>query len=569
MGTPAFTQVSFRWRSDNGSETGAAWIANQNAGYSNGVEGNTYRIRFRIDETGGSYGWSSYNWTLYAQKNGSGGYAAVTASTAVQFKTSSYFADGDDCTAQLTGGTGTFVTDNNGMKETTGGATNSGTAGYLFELEWCIYLDPAQMVPGDYFDLRVYRGTSALTAYSATPRITTYTPPAGITVTPTAVAAAADSVFIPVTELIEIRSNTGMLKTGPVVDHARAISKDTAIADADVVLKFKFPVITDGATLRVFQRTSNNWSNYQTPTSGYEVAITNTGNYKVNRIQSTARTQIGSTVTKSYTADTLYTLRFRAQGYNIKAKIWASSGSEPGTWDLEVNDTSGFNTAGNVQLGYFWSTIPSIVYIDDYSYGALGTTIEPSVATAKVASVNPTVILGSTTKTPTPRTAACTVMGPTVLLGSVVVQPQPATVKTSRANPLVTYGNLQIAPSPASASTSRANPTIVYGSVVISNPVTTARVVSVNPGIIIGSVVVTNRIASAGANRTGPTIVFGNITFTPQPIEAATETINPTVLTGGSIVFTPSARSARSVAIDPYVSISSLGRVYGPAIQMM
>jgi hypothetical protein len=570
MGTPAFTQVSFRWRSDNGSETGAAWIANQNAGYSNGVEGNTYRIRFRIDETGGSYGWTSYVWNLYAQKNGAGGYAAVTASTAVQFKTSSYFADGDDCTAQLTGGTGTFVTDNNGMKETTGGATNSGTAGYLFELEWCIYLDPAQMVPGDYFDLRVYRGTTALTAYSATPRITTYTPPAGITVSPTARESAADSVFIPTTELIEIRSNTGMLKTGPVVDHARVISKDTAIADADVVLKFKFPVITDGATLRLFQRTSNNWSNYQTPTSGYEIAIPNTGNYKVHRIQSTARTQIGSTVTKSYTADTWYTVRFRAQGYYIRARIWASSGSEPGTWDIEVNDTSGFSTSGNVQLGYFWNTVPSTVYVDDYSYGSLGTLVEPSAATTKVTSVAPTTVKGSTTFTGATSSAKVTTLAPAVSQSSISITPAARTAATARVDPYVPSVAVTVAPSPSTAKVTSTAPSIIYGSVTVTNRISSAATAVYSPAILYGSVVLTTTPSYAATSRAQPTVLYGSTVALPTARTTATTIANPQVIMGSASI-SPAARTAATAIVNPSITIGGggAGRVYGPAVQMM
>jgi len=96
----------------------------------------------------------------------------VGAATPIQFALSNNFADGADCTSQLTGGSGTFVADNNGMKETTGGATNSGSAGYYFDTEWCLLIDPAQVAHGKVITLRIYNGSTAIAAYSNTPSIT-------------------------------------------------------------------------------------------------------------------------------------------------------------------------------------------------------------------------------------------------------------------------------------------------------------------------------------------------------------------------------------------------------------
>lgn len=169
MTSPAFTQLTFRGRNDDGSESGATWKATQGTDWTQDT-GVNFRVRFRIDETA-SRSWSNKTWNLYYQRN-SGGYSAVGASTPVQFSLSSNFADGDDCTSQLTGGTGTFVTDNNGMKETTGGATNTGSAGYLFEVEFCLILDQAQLTDTDTINLRIYDGSSAIAAYTDTPVIT-------------------------------------------------------------------------------------------------------------------------------------------------------------------------------------------------------------------------------------------------------------------------------------------------------------------------------------------------------------------------------------------------------------
>ena len=166
----AFAQVTHCFRNDNGSEVNASY--RQAEGADDTIPaGSNFRLRFKIDETGGGTAWSNITWNLYYQKNGSGGYVPVTADTPVRFALSDYFADHDDCTGQLTGGTGGWVTDNNGMAEAAG-VTNSGTKGYLFETEWCLIGNPASITEGDYFDFRIYNGSSAIAAYTDTPRAT-------------------------------------------------------------------------------------------------------------------------------------------------------------------------------------------------------------------------------------------------------------------------------------------------------------------------------------------------------------------------------------------------------------
>jgi len=64
-------------------------------------------------------------------------------------------------------------------------------------------------------------------------------------------------------------------------------------------------------------------------------------------------------------------LRFQCNGANIRARIWYASESEPGTWDIDVNDTGGFTTAGTLQLGYFRQVNgPHKLYIDNVSVHA-------------------------------------------------------------------------------------------------------------------------------------------------------------------------------------------------------
>lgn len=170
MTNPAFTQVAFRIRNDNGDETTATWRQNQGVNDTIPFNGN-FRVRFRLDETASRL-WTNQTWSLNYQKNGAGGYSPVSTSTPIKYTDSAQYVEGTDCTAQLTGGTGTFVTDNNGMVESSGGAVNSGTAGYLFEVEFCLQIDPTQVSNADYLDLQVVCSSGHAITYSSVPRIT-------------------------------------------------------------------------------------------------------------------------------------------------------------------------------------------------------------------------------------------------------------------------------------------------------------------------------------------------------------------------------------------------------------
>lgn len=166
FGGPSFQQVAYRLRNDDGSETAATWIAAKNTDASV-AQDVSFRCRFHIYATSG---WGAKTFNLYYSLNGAA-YAAVTDSTPVQFAASSHFDDGDDCTAQI--GVTNFLADNNGMKEAAGGVANTGAFQIdQFETEWCLLIDSEQTEVGDTIALRIYDGTSAIAAYSATPLIT-------------------------------------------------------------------------------------------------------------------------------------------------------------------------------------------------------------------------------------------------------------------------------------------------------------------------------------------------------------------------------------------------------------
>lgn len=170
MANPSFTQVAYRLRNDDGSESGATWKAAQNVSSIAIASDQIFRVRFLIDETA-NRSWTSYSWYPFYSLNG-GGYQQVGAmsSDPIQVIGTTWFADGDDTTSQLTGGSGSFLTNNNACIEGNG-ALNSGAAGNFFEVECSLRINSSATNPYDTIQIRIYQGLGAIAAYTQTPLI--------------------------------------------------------------------------------------------------------------------------------------------------------------------------------------------------------------------------------------------------------------------------------------------------------------------------------------------------------------------------------------------------------------
>ena len=167
----SYEQLQARFRIDTAAaNTAATWGAALNAAWTR-APGADFRIRFTIQTTGSSGAAAASTENLYTSKN-AGAYVAIGGTSGILASaTASASADETSISsAQLPVGTGVFV---NGVYDSSG-ATNSFTIprGDYTEVEYGIKIDPANSVPGDTFDFRVYRGASVQSLYSNTPRIT-------------------------------------------------------------------------------------------------------------------------------------------------------------------------------------------------------------------------------------------------------------------------------------------------------------------------------------------------------------------------------------------------------------
>lgn len=170
MGKPIILdQDSFRYRNDDNDEANASWIYALNIDGSLDVDTN-YRIRLLIQETNNGAAVSKV-WKFQRSYNSGAWTDITTTSSVVKAVSSSYFADGDDCTQQL--GSGTFISTNSGMSED--GNTGSVLIGtnYETEAELAFQIVSGDVANNDTIEIRAVESDSTLLGtYTRTPSIT-------------------------------------------------------------------------------------------------------------------------------------------------------------------------------------------------------------------------------------------------------------------------------------------------------------------------------------------------------------------------------------------------------------
>jgi hypothetical protein len=168
----AWTQNTFRWRNDNGSETSATWLAAAGTNITPTIAYNeTLKIRLRIVTQESGTTSSTLSGRLYIAKNG-GSYSQISnsATNGCKVASSTNFTDDSVTTKQVT--SGTFVAGR--MDCSTGQCSATGTIAQnsYTEHEFELQFDGANLANGDYFDFRMRNGTTAYGTYTLTPRIT-------------------------------------------------------------------------------------------------------------------------------------------------------------------------------------------------------------------------------------------------------------------------------------------------------------------------------------------------------------------------------------------------------------
>jgi len=171
------TQEDFWFRNDDGSLTTATYMGSQNSDQT--IGGNVvFRIRIIAEENNGKT--DPWAFQIYAQKNGSGGYTAVTTSRTDGLQ---YSDDANSIADGATIGTadfdltwsGTPIAGEYDDAQSSAGTGTIGLNGSYTEIEFCLVLNTGtgNVNNGDYWDLRMYStGGTALDGYTRTPRVT-------------------------------------------------------------------------------------------------------------------------------------------------------------------------------------------------------------------------------------------------------------------------------------------------------------------------------------------------------------------------------------------------------------
>ncbi len=176
-------QEVFRFGSD-GTESGYSFIATESTDITVGDETGTdidfatiIILRIRMAETAGATNpEANISCQLQYSLNG-GAFTNVTGSSTVVQAIASAMTDGEDTTERLTGGSGTFLTPNDGVDEVDGiaGGSNLDLPGNDFsELSWAIQVIKDDVADTNTIDFR-FLVSDIVTANEATadePRIT-------------------------------------------------------------------------------------------------------------------------------------------------------------------------------------------------------------------------------------------------------------------------------------------------------------------------------------------------------------------------------------------------------------
>jgi RHS repeat-associated protein len=162
---------------------------------------------------------------------------------------------------------------------------------------------------------------------------------------------------------VDIQSNAGRLRAGNVASSWAHATDDATTPrnggsthqDAELSATLNAPTsIGSGLTTRFIMRGSGTWNGNTNQTNGYVLVINQAANTialkkNVSSGAEAALTTGGtSTSCSCNSTTTTYKVRFQTVGTTVRAKIWNSTGSEPGSWTVTGTDSS--LTSGTVAI---------------------------------------------------------------------------------------------------------------------------------------------------------------------------------------------------------------------------
>lgn len=146
---------------------------------------------------------------------------------------------------------------------------------------------------------------------------------------------------------IDIQSNRGRMLNGAGGNVWRR--NGVSLADVEITGLIQ---VQGTAEAQVGWRTDSSLSN------GYLIIFSVSGGVRIQQVVSgsiSTRYNAATVGGPSISASTDYRFRLRHQGAYLSVRVWAASGSEPGTWNLNTTDTL-YTAAGYVGLGQWYAS---------------------------------------------------------------------------------------------------------------------------------------------------------------------------------------------------------------------
>jgi hypothetical protein len=168
---------------------------------------------------------------------------------------------------------------------------------------------------------------------------------------------------------------------------------------ADVDLKSQWKLDTLASYPGICARVSGA---YGTETFYFLQCMGDGSTFKLQKFVNGTLTQLGSTISFSYSAGTVYWWRLQAIGTAIKAKLWADGSGEPGGWNVSVTDNA-ITAAGYVGVygyapaGSSWVDIFTMIGADGSTYASSGSRISPAYALSTVGKFGTGIVQFDTT----------------------------------------------------------------------------------------------------------------------------------------------------------------------------
>lgn len=337
--------------------------------------------------------------------------------------------------------------------------------------------------------------------------------------------------------------------------------------NVEASLNFQFGDTNSEALFRAYIRSSGDWVNNDTPTRAYELVVSNTGGFVVNRIDAGTRTVIG---TGSWTASTaIQYVRFATVNNVVQVKIWETIEPE---WQLTVDDSlGGLAESGTLQLGLFSVAGAHVLYVDDvlYDYASLENNVLPQpidtgeafgVLAVVPQAVNLTITgIGSAEAFGNSKLNLSVVSGGVssgevfgstqILPGSVAVNPTGIFSQESIGTASVSTGasvvQVEGIPSGELFGTSQVVPEGIIIQISSIPSVEEFGAVAVQPGSVQISIAGTGSQEALG----NPTLTVGATTVSPAGVQTGESFGETVVIAGGSGVYVPGIPTSESFGV--------------------